>query len=163
MGTILADTGASYYAGGGGGGGTQIIQLANGQIVTYGYVAVGVGFGGAGGAAGGGQVYNVYQATDYEGPFSSVSGGLAYGNVGVGGSISGQPLPGENGAASFTVGASTLGVSGSLQYYGIIGATDPTVSPTGNNSGSQSGWVNNGANFLLPLPSSQSSSSPTGK
>lgn len=163
MGTILADTGASYYAGFGGGGGTQIIQLANGQIVTYGYAQIGSGFGGVGGYAEGGKVYNVYQATDYEGAFSSVSGGLAYGNVGVGGSISGQPLPRENGAASVTVGASTLGVSGSLQYYGIIGATAPTVSSTGNTSGSQSGWVNNGAGLLLPLPSSQSSSSSTGK
>jgi RHS repeat-associated protein len=66
MGTILFDSGVSYYALGGGGGGSQIVQLDNGQIVTYGYVQVGAGFGGFGGNAGVGKVYNVYQATDYE-------------------------------------------------------------------------------------------------
>ena len=142
MGTILFDSGLSYYAGLGGGGGTQIIQLDNGQIVSYGYAQIGAGLGTSGqaeggGAFGAGQVYNVYQATDYEGFFSSVSGG-AY----MGGSISGQPLPGQNGAASYTFGVSTPGVSGNMQYYWIIGATGPTVPQA---------------------PGSQPSSSPSGK
>lgn len=132
-GTILFDSGASYYDLGGGGGGTQIIRLDNGQIVTYGYVAIGAGFRKGGGAAGGGEVYNVYQATDYAGPFSNISAGLG-GYLPIGGSISGQPLPGENGSASFTAGVSTLGVSGSFQYYWIIGATAPSVSQNPANS-----------------------------
>jgi RHS repeat-associated protein len=161
MGTILLDSGVSYFDGIGGGGGTQIIRLDNGQIVSYGYVAVGVGVGKGGGAAGGGEVYNVYQATDYDGPFANVSGG-AY----VGGSISGQPLPGQNGSASFTAGVSTIGVSGSLQDYWIIGATAPTTSQTpANNSSSQNGWLQtpNGISSQLPStsPANQSSSSST--
>jgi RHS repeat-associated protein len=121
MGTILFDSGASYYALAGGGGGTQIIQLDNGQIVSYGYVAVGAGFGKGGGSCGVGKVYNVYRSTDYEGPFSNFSAG-----AGPGGSISGQPWFGQNGSASFTGGPSTLGISGSFQYYWIISATSPT-------------------------------------
>jgi uncharacterized protein RhaS with RHS repeats len=121
MGTILFDSGASYYALAGGGGGTQIIQLDNGQIVSYGYVAVGAGFGKGGGSCGVGKVYNVYNPADYEGPFSNFSAG-----AGPGGSISGQPWFGQNGSASFTGGPSTLGISGSFQYYWIISATAPT-------------------------------------
>jgi hypothetical protein len=163
MGTILFDSGVSYYALGGGGGGTQVIRLDNGQIVTYGYVAIGAGFGRGGGVVGGGEVYNVYQAIDYAGPFSNVSAGLG-GYVPIGGSISGQPLPGQNGAASFTAGASTLGVSGSLQEYWIIGATAPTSQNPGNNSSSQNGWppiVNGTGIQLLSAPTSSQSSSPT--
>ena len=155
MGTILFDSGVSYYAGIGGGGGTQIIRLDNGQIVSYGYVGVGVGFGKGGGAAGGGEVYNVYQATDYEGPFSNISGG-AY----VGGSISGQPLPGQNGSASFTAGVSTIGVSGSLQDYWIIGASAPTTSQTPGNNSSQNGWL---PTSTSSQSSSSASNSSTGK
>lgn len=162
-GTILFDSGVSYYALGGGGGGTQIIRLDNGQIVSYGYVAIGAGFGRGGGAAGGGEVYNVYQATDYEGPFSNVSAGLG-GYVPIGGSISAQPLPGENGSASFAAGVSTLGVSGSFQYYWIIGATAPTVSQTPPNNGSSQNSslpTFNGTGPLSTPTSSQSSSSST--
>jgi hypothetical protein len=125
MGTILFDSGVTYFVGGGGGGGTQIILLDNGQIVTYGYVAIGAGFGrggATGGACGLGKVYNVYKPTDYENGFSNFSFG-----AGAGVSISGQPWFGQNGAAGITGGASTIGISGTWQLYWIIGATDPRI------------------------------------
>jgi RHS repeat-associated protein len=114
-GMIVEDVGGSYYAGGGGGG-VQTLLLDNGQVVTYAYGAVGAGFGGGGGNLGVGEVYGVYKPSDYAGPFASVSGGA----VG-GGSVSGIP----NGAASYTAGASTLGVNGSVQVYIQLHATAP--------------------------------------
>jgi RHS repeat-associated protein len=126
MGTISFDSGVSFFAVGGGGAGTQIIRLDNGQIVSYGYVAIGAGAGfgkakGGGGSAGCGKVYNVYKPTDYENGFSNFSIG-----AGAGVSISGQPWFGQNGAASVTGGFSTPGVSGTWQWYWIISASNPT-------------------------------------
>jgi RHS repeat-associated protein len=120
-GVILFDSGVSYFALGGGGGGTQTILLDNGQVVSYGYLGGGVGFGKGGGNFGLGEVYGVYQPTDYEGPFVNVSAGLGVS----GGGISSFP----GGAASYSAGAGTTGINGSLQLYWIIDATDPIVFP----------------------------------
>ena len=163
-GVIIFESGVSVFGGLGGGGGTQTILLANGQVVTYGYVGAGIGLGGKGGNFGSGVVSGVFQPTDYAGSFLNVSGGFAVG----GGSISTQPLPGQNGAASYTAGAGTTGISATYQWYWIIAATDPIVSQapsSGNNSSSQKGWITspNGTGLFLPSTSSQSSSSPIGK
>ncbi len=120
-GIIIFDSGVSCFRLWGGGGGSQIIVLANGQVVTYGYIGGGIGYGGKGGNFGLGEVYGVYQPTDYAGSFLNVSGGYAVG----GGSISSQPLRGQNGAASYTAGAGTTGISATYQWYWIIDATDP--------------------------------------
>ena len=82
--------------------------LANGQVVTYVYISLGVGLGGGGGNLGLGQVYNVNTASDYAGPFIDISGGIAGG-----GSLSSWP----GGAASYTAGATTKGISGSVQWF----------------------------------------------
>jgi RHS repeat-associated protein len=119
-GVIIFDSGASYFGGGGGGSGTQTILLGNGQVVSYGYVAVGAGLGGGGGNFGLGQVYNVFQPTDYAGNFVNVSAGLGVG----GASVSSWP----GGSASYTAGAGTTGVSGTYQYYWIIDASAPLTS-----------------------------------
>jgi RHS repeat-associated protein len=149
-GVIVFDSGISIFVVGGGGVGTQIVLLGNGQIVSYGYWGVGLGLGGSGGNFGLGQVYNVFQATDYAGKFVNVAGGLGVG----GASISSWP----GGSASYAAGAGTTGISGTFQYYWIIDATDPvgTQSPSSSgNTGTQSG-----GSFQL-LTSGQSS--PTGK
>ena len=116
-GVILFDSGISYFAVGGGGAGTQIILLDNGQVVSYGYGGVGLGLGKGGGNFGQGEVYGVYKATDYEGPFVNVAAGVGV----TGGSISSW----HDGSASYSAGAGTLGISGSFQVYSIINATDP--------------------------------------
>ena len=93
------------------------------------------------GSTGGGEVYNVYQATDYEGvPYRMSVLALAV-MCQSAGLISGQPLPGQNGSASFTAGASTLGVSGSLQEYWIIDATAPTSRISGQQQDVRAKWL----------------------
>jgi RHS repeat-associated protein len=119
-GMILFDSGVSFYALGGGGGGTQIILLDNGQIVSYGYAGVGAGLGGGGGGFGMGEVYGVYQASDYAGPFINIGAGL-----GGGGGLSSWP----GGAASYTAGVATAGVNGGFQWYWIIDASAPLITP----------------------------------
>ncbi len=124
-GVILFDSGVTAYAIGGGGAGTQTILLANGQIVSYGYVGAGIGFGGRGGNFGLGEVIGVYKPTDYEGKFLSISAGYGVGGVG----IATSPIPGDIGSASYSAGAGTAGISASLQWYWIIDATDPVQPP----------------------------------
>jgi hypothetical protein len=125
-GVVIMDSSLSAFGIVGGGGGTQTILLDNGQLVSYGYAMLGTGLGaklpkctikplGAGGGFGMGEVYGVFTPMDYTKWFSSVSGGLV-----AGGSISGW-----NGVGSYTLGATGVGVSGTIQYYWIIAASDP--------------------------------------
>ena len=153
-GVMVFDSGVSYFAGVGGGVGTQSILLANGQLVTYGYWGAGIGLGKGGGNFGAGQVYGVFQPSDYAGSFVNVGAGYGVG----GASISAAPLPGQNGAASYSAGAGTAGINGTYQYYWIIDATQPIVSPAP--SGTPSQTLPNGASSSPPA---STPSSPTGK
>lgn len=121
-GFILFDGGGGYYNLFGGGGGVQTLLLDNGQLVTYSYEAVGIGFGKGGGNMGMGEVNGVFSPLDYSGAFISVNfsffGAATF-------SYSPSLLWSDNGATSYSCGGSTPGINASFQVYQPLSATDP--------------------------------------
>lgn len=75
---------------------------------------------GKGGGFGMGEVYGVYSVMDYAGSFANVSAGLV-----AGGSISSF----YGGSASYTAGATGIGISGTYQWYWPISASNPIKRP----------------------------------
>jgi hypothetical protein len=97
--------------------GIQHVSLENGDSATYGYLGLGIGTPGLGGSAGVGKVWDVYQPSDYAGPFVRIGGGY-----GVGGCYSAW----QGGASSATGGVTTPGICVTCQYYVQV----PTLYPT---------------------------------
>jgi RHS repeat-associated protein len=107
----------SAYALLGGGGGTSVLSLENGTTATYVFVQGGIGIGGKGAAVQAGQVWGVFQPSDYAGPFFNISA-----NFGGGASLSVYP----NGSAAITFGAAPgAGISASYQWYTLTNVSPP--------------------------------------
>ncbi len=146
-GRIMLTTGGGVFAGLGGGGGIQVIKLANGQIVTYGYIAGGVGLGGGGGSTGSGMVWNVYTAHSYTGVFENASAAL-----GGGISLSSSPWTSANASSVEATAGYQVGGSAAFQYYWIMSiVTPPSLYSDGLSTVTPPPFIFDPLSIVIPL------------